>query len=146
MSAEKMYDLMLGVSRGVRKIRFLPATNNYEALIDLPALLFEEYTNADPDRMYDRGEVLKMPGDKVSKYLLTGDGRIQPDKPPPENSLCKLFRNAGLDGAFEWVREEFCTRGFLRHHNGKLWRVKVDRVDDATPPPNATDRWEEVTE
>ena len=142
MSREKTYELMLGIGRGIRKIRFLPATNNYEALIDLPAAVFEKY-KPDPERMYDRGEVLRMPGDDVSKYLLTGDGRIQNDRPPPENSLCKLFRNAGLDGQFDWIREEFCMRGFIRRHDGKLYEVTAERVDDGTPPPNSGS-WREV--
>jgi len=136
------YDLMFGVGRGIRKIRFLPATNNYEALIDIPAMVFEEYT-PDPQRMYDRGEVLRMQDDDVSKYLLTGDGRIQNNQPPPVNSLCKLFRNAGLDGQFEWVREEFCMKGFIRSYNGKLYEVTAERVDDATAPPNSN-AWKEV--
>jgi hypothetical protein len=40
------------------------------------ALMFETYA-PDAERMYERGEVIKMPDGNANKYLLTGDGRIQ---------------------------------------------------------------------
>ena len=136
------------VGEAIGFLRFLPATNNFKALIRFPAVLFQEYV-PDPERNYERGEVLKMPDDNVCKYLLQGDGRIQNNQPPPENSLCKLFRN---NGRFPWVREEFCERGFERFWENPQrpeedgwYRVIVDTVDDGTPPPNAPQRWEKVT-
>ena len=140
MSRAREYGGKIG--EGLGFVRFLPATNNYEALVRLPALLFQEYA-PDPERMYERGEVLRMPGDNVSKYLIQNDGKIQLDKPPPENSLCKLFRNAARA---DWVEEEFCERGFVRtYDDGKDYVVIVDTVDDKIPPPNSQSwaLWEE---
>jgi len=132
------FELGKSIARGIKKIRFLPATNNYEALIDLPAILFEEYGTRDSNAMIERGEVLKMPNDIVSKYLYQGD--VRADKPPTEETQCKLFRSAGLDGSLIWVGDEFCMRGFLRRYpdaNGDLYEVTAERVDDKTPPPNS---------
>jgi hypothetical protein len=141
------------IGEGIALLRFLPATNNYKALNRFPAFLFQEY-KPDPERNYERGEVIRMPDDSVSKYLLTGDGRIQ-STPRIENnqvqpSLLKLFRNAARAN---WVREEFCERGFERYwenpqrpeENG-WYRVIVDVVDDADTPPNAPQRWERLPE
>ena len=109
-----------------------------EALVRMPAMFFQEYV-PDGDRFYERGEVVRI---GTYKYLLQGDGRIQVDNPPPTNSLCKLFRDSGR---YEWVREEYCIKGFERSYNDVWYRVIVDRVDDATPPSNSN-AWEEVTE
>jgi hypothetical protein len=137
-------------SEGIRFIRFLPATNNYEALVRLRAVLFQEY-KPDPERMFERGEVLKMPGDNVSKYLLQGDGRIQIDRPPPINSLCRLFRDGGRYG---WVREEYCSFGFERfwenpnrpEENGWYRVIRDNAGDNVTPPPGVPQTWERVQE
>jgi len=131
-------------------MRFLPATNNYEALVRLPAGLFLEYV-PDDQRMYERGEVLRMPGGLVCKYLFTGDGKIQLDKPPPENSLCRLFRNASR---FEWVREEYCSNGFERFYedpndpNRTGWYkcIAMNAGDNNTPPPNLPQVWLKLDE
>jgi hypothetical protein len=147
-SVDNLREAGIDIGKGIGFIRFLPATNNYEALVRIPASLFQEYT-PDNERMYERGEVLKMPGDNVSKYLLTGDGRIQTDRPPPENSLCRLFRHSGR---FEWVREEYCSRGFERHytdpnnHERMGWyRVTANNAgDNNTPPPNIPHVWERL--
>ena len=140
----KNYDLGFSLGAGLSYIRFIPSTNNFKALVRLPAMAFQEYV-ADPNRDYERGEVITMPGDEVSKYLLTGDGRIQTtariENDQVQPSLLKLFRNKE---PAPWVREEFCELGFERTYQGHTYKVKVAVVDDATPPPNATDRWDQV--
>ena len=143
MSKARETGFALGrIISGVRKFRFLPATNNYESLVDLPAYLFEEYTGADPERMYERGEVLKMPLDNVSKYLLTGDGRIPADRPPFENSLCRLFRDASPG---MWIREEYCSKGFVRYYDGAWYMVIANNAgDNNTPPPGLPQTWEKL--
>ena len=120
-----------------------------EALVRMPAMFFTfaEYV-PDGERMYLRGDVVKI---GANKYLLQGDGRIDPSKPPPENSLCKLFRDSGRydpDGTpRSWVREEYCLKDFARYWTDDnpqktgWYRVKAERVDDATPPPNSVS-WE----
>jgi len=119
---------------------------DFRGCLRLPATLYPEYA-PDPEKNYARGMVLKMPGDAVSKYVFTGDGRIPNDRPPPINSLLKLIRN--LVGKYRWVREEFCEMGMWRwwdadpnrpHQHG-WYEVIRPVVDDATEPPNATDRW-----
>lgn len=122
-----------------------------DALVLLPALLFAEYV-PDSNRMYSRGEVIRTGS---NKWLLQGDGRIDPNNPPATNSLCKLFRDDGRydpDGTpRNWWREEYCVRDFERYYedpnqpkNTGWYRVIVDRVDDATPPPNEPQSWEKV--
>ena len=139
------------VGEAISFMRFLPATNNFKALVRFPAILFQEYVH-NPERMYERGEVIKLPGDNICKFLLTGDGRIQ-TQPRIENnqvqpSLLKLLRNSSR---FPWVREEFCERGFERYWENPnrreedgWYKVIVDVVDDATPPPNAPQRWQKL--
>jgi len=138
------------IAEGMRLIRFLPATNNYEALVRFPASVFQLYM-PDPERMYERGEVLRMSDDNISKYLLTGDGRISIDKPPPKNSLCRLFRNSSR---FPWEREEYCSRGFERHYvdpnsserTGWYRVIQTNAGDNNTPPPNMPQTWERLPE
>jgi len=137
------------IGEGISFIKFLPATNNYEALVRLPAILFQEY-EPNPERMYERGEVLKMPGDNVSKYLLTGDGRIQNDRPPPENSLCRLFRNRER---CEWAREEYCSNGFERYYDdgdpkrtGWYKVIASNAGDNNTSPPGLPNIWKKIIE
>jgi len=143
----KFYDtgVVLGrVISGARKIRFLPATNNYEALLDFPAFFFEAYDPADPERMYERGEVLGVPGGLVSKYLLTGDGRVDPAQGPQGSSLCRLFRDR--KGIYDWEREEYCSYGALRVYEGYTYRLTAANAgDNNTPPPNMPQIWEKVT-
>jgi len=120
---------------------------DFRGCLRLPATLYPEYV-PDPEIDYKRGMVLRMPGDKVSKYAFTGDGRIQNGNPPPINSLLKLVRN--LAGRYRWVREEFCEKGMWRWWDNDpnrpeqhgWYEVIADIVDDATEPPNATNRWE----
>ena len=142
----KARDVGKQIGKALGLIRFIPSTPNFEALVRLPAFLFQEYT-VDGERMYERGEVLRMPGDLVSKYLLQGDGRIDPSNPPPTNSLCKLFRN---NGRFDWVREEYCIKDFERYYDDGSERKGWYRVtaanagDNNTPPPNAPQVWEKL--
>lgn len=136
------------IGEGMRFMRFLPATNNYEALVRFPAYIFEKY-KPDPERMYERGEVLRMPDDDVSKYLLTGDGRIQNDRPPTENSLCRLFRDSDRH---DWVREEYCSKGFERHYTdpddaqrtGWYKCIADNAGDNNTPPPGVPQTWQKL--
>ena len=132
------YEKGKAITKGIGYMRFLPATNNYTALVTLPYMCFEEYA-PDGQRMYERGEVVRVGREK---YLLQGDGRIDVDKPPPVNPLCKLFRDSGR---YPWVREEYCLQGFEREYNGEWYKVIADRVDDATIPPNSQ-AWEKIEE
>jgi len=118
---------------------------SHEALARLPAMLFAEYV-PDPDRMYNRGEVVRMGS---SKYLLQNWGRIDIDKPPPQNPLCRLFRDSGR---YEWVREEYCAKGFERYYedannsqNTGWYKVIADNAgDNNTPPPGMPTVWERL--
>jgi len=147
---EFYYNLMYSLGKGIRKIRFIPNTENYEALIDLSALFFETFVY-DAQTQYYTGNVLKMPDDDISKYLCMGDGiRFDDDpnrKDPVVHNQWKLFRHAGLLEDWQWEREEFCMKGFVRRdpQNNKRYRVIVDRIDDATEPRNSS-AWEEITE
>ena len=118
-------------------LRYVDFFYSMEALARLPAMLFAEYA-PDPDRNYNRGEVVRVDN---AKYLLQNWGRIDPAQPPPVNSLCKLFRDGGR---YEWAREEYCIRGFERSYEGVWYRVTADSVDDATPPPNNPQAWERL--
>ena len=108
-----------------------------ESLVRLPWLFFPEYV-PDGQREYRRGEVIRTGHEK---WLLQNWGKLDPNRPPSEQSLLKLFRDGNR---YDWVREEYCIQGFERKYNNKWYRVKVPSVDDATPPPNATDRWDEI--
>ena len=108
-----------------------------DALVRLPAMLFQEYA-PDGNRQYERGQVVRQGS---YKYLLQGDGKLDPGRPLSELSLLKLFRDSNR---YEWVREEYCIRGFERSYNDIWYRVKVDRVDSATPPPNDNQSWEVI--
>jgi len=137
MSREFDVGLALGsATQMVKLIDFSVSERNHTALVIAHWSLFDEYV-PDPERMYNRGEVVRVGG---SKYLLQNQGRIDLDKPPEINPLCKLFRDAGR---YEWAREEYCLRGFERQYDGEWYRVTADRVDDSTPPPNSNS-WERV--
>jgi len=137
------YEKGKAITQAIGYLRFIPSTPNYTALVTFPYLCFQEYT-PDPDRMYDRGEVIRVGREK---YLIQNDGRIDPNIPPPENSLCKLFRDGGR---YDWVREEFCLKDFERYYDdGDPWRsgwykVISNNVDSSTPPPNDDQNWEKV--
>ena len=112
--------------------------NNMDALAAAPWKWFAEYA-PDPERMYYRGEVIRV---ETYKYLIQSQGRIENDRPPAVNPLCKLFRDPGL---YEWVREEYCLRGYVRGYEGKFYQVIAARVDSATPPPNDPASWKEIS-
>jgi len=108
-------------------------------------MLFAEYV-PDPDRMYDRGEVIRV---ENGKYLIQNWGRIDPTQPPPVNPLCKLFRDGGR---YDWVREEYCIKGFERYYDDGdpqrtgWYRVITDNAgDNVTPPPGVPQTWEKVS-
>jgi hypothetical protein len=114
-------------------------------------MLFQEYVE-DHSRQYERGEVIRIGGDTVSKYLVMADGRIQEPIRIEGNevrpSILKLFRNSNR---YPWVREEFCEFGFERYYENPQrpeengwYRVIVDVVDDATPPPNNSNAWKKL--
>ena len=115
-----------------------------EALVRLPYMLFTEYI-PDGERMYNRGEVIRVGN---AKYLLQNWGRIDPNQPPPVNPLCKLFRDSGR---YEWVREEYCIKGFERYYDDGdpqrtgWYRVIADNAgDNNAPPPGVPMTWEKV--
>jgi len=130
------------IGEALRRIDFF---YSMEALVRLPAYLFPEY-EPDPERMYNRGEVVRIGN---AKYLIQNWGRIDLDKPPPVNPLCKLFRDAGR---YDWVREEYCSRGFERYWENPdrpqdtgWYKVIADNAgDNNTPPPGAETVWEKV--
>jgi len=114
---------------------------SHEALVRLPPIVFQGYIN-DPERQYNRGEVIAI---NECKYLIQNWGRIdsQPriegDQVQP--SLCKLFRDSGR---YDWVKEEYCAKGFERFYNGEWYRVISSNVDSGTPPPNDYQNWEKL--
>jgi len=116
-----------------------------EALVRLPYLLFPEYV-PDLQRDYQRGEVIRVGS---NKYLLQNWGRIDIDRPPEINPLCKLFRDGGR---YDWVREEYCIKGFERYYDDGdpertgWYRVIADNAgDNNTPPPGVPMIWEKVS-
>jgi len=133
---------------GIQRVKFLPTTDNFIALTDLPAIWFEEYA-PDPDRQYVRGHVLKMPGDNISKYLSEHDGvRIQASRPPghPDNRDFKLFRNGGR---YRHVRGEFVRKGWWRWWDSDPGRQQQhgwyemlsEHNDENHDPPNVPHIW-----
>jgi len=48
--------ILLKASRGINKIRFIPNTENYEALVDMPCSLFDEVPEPS-DTDYYQGKV-----------------------------------------------------------------------------------------
>ena len=124
--------------RALGLVRFLPSTNNYDALIAAHYSYFQKYT-PDSERMYDRGEVVR---DGINKWLLQGDGRLDAAIPLENQSLLKLFRD---NGRYEWAREEYVLQGFERSYNGQWYRCIAVREDSATPPPNNPASWELVS-
>ena len=135
------------IGEAIRLIDFSVSERNMVALVKLPAFLFPEYV-PDGQREYQRGEVIRVGN---NKYLLQNWGKIDPKNSPRiengrvEPSLCKLFRDGGR---YEWVREEFCLRGFERYYDdgdpGRTgwYRVVSESVDSGTPPPNDSQNWE----
>jgi len=109
-----------------------------EALVRMPYTFFKPYV-PDGQRDYQRGEVVR---EGIVKWLLQGDGRLDPGRPLMEQSLVKMFRDG--HGEYDWFREEYCLEGFRRRYNGVLYVVISDRADDATPPPNDTRNWAEA--
>ena len=137
------------IGEAISLIDFSISKRNMIALVKFPALLFAEYV-PDGNREYERGEVIRVGN---YKFLLQNWGKIDPNNPPRVEgnqvypSLCKLFRDAGR---YDWVREEFCLKGFERHYddgdaNRTGWyRVVSDSVDSGTPPPNDSQNWQKV--
>jgi len=139
----KARDTGLQIGEAFKYIDFFSG-KSMEALIRLPYLLFSEYV-PDGNREYERGEVVRVGN---CKYLLQNWGKLNPDIPLSQQSLCKLFRDSGR---YEWVREEYCIKGFERYYqdsdpNRTGWyRVISERVDSGTPPPNLIGiDWEKV--
>ena len=126
-----------GLGESVKRTNYF---NNMMALAYLPYVYVPEYVH-DTQREYMRGEVTRV---GVNKFLLQGDGRLNEQPYIEDNqakpSLVKLFRDAGR---YEWVREEYCIKGFERSYNGKWYRVTAEIVDDSTPPGNSQ-AWEEI--
>ena len=117
--------------------RYVDWYYNMEALVRAPFMFFSVYV-PDARREYNRGEVVRIDHEK---YLLQNWGKLDPNIPLSEQSLCKLFRDSGR---YSWVREEYCLKGYERLYNGVWYCVIADRVDDATPPPNNTQAWERL--
>lgn len=123
-----------------------------DALVRLPYLIFPEYV-PDPQRDYQRGEVIRVGN---NKYLLQNWGKIDDNNPPRIEGtqcyppLCKLFRDSGR---YDWVREEYCIKGFERYYddgdpNRTGWyRVITENAgDNNTPPPGVPQTWEKLAE
>ena len=137
------------IGEAINLIDFSVSERNMIALVKLPSLLFAEYV-PDGNREYQRGEVIRVGS---NKFLLQNWGKIDPSNPPRiENnqvqpSLCKLFRD---NGRYDWVKEEFCLKGFKRYYNDgdpnrTGWYVVVsERVDSGTPPPNDSMNWSKL--
>ena len=140
------------VTQAVGLLRFLPARNNYVALVTFPYEYFQ-VRSSDPNKRYERGEVFQ---DNGYKYLAENDNiSIAPDRLLHEQF--KLFRDSGKfdeDGTpREWTRGECCLKGFERWHedtgnptNTGWWCVISEFVDNNTPPPNDAQNWEKVPE
>ena len=133
------------IGEALSLLDFSVSERNYEALVRLPAMLFAEYV-PDPDRMYERGEVIRVGN---VKYLLQNWGRIDPNVPPEVNPLCKLFRDSGR---YEWVREEWCSQGFERHwenadrpeESGWYRVIAANAGDNNTAPPSVPSVWAKI--
>ena len=70
------------------------------------------------------------------------EGRSEAERTAGAN-LQRLFRD---NGRYEWVREEYCSRGFERQYNGEWYRVIADNAgDNNTVPTGASNIWEKVT-
>jgi len=118
-----------------------------EALVRLPPSNLKRY-KPDPTLNRERGEAFRIGEDK---WLVQNNGRIELDKPPNINPLCKLFRDKrrydSKGNRRDWVREEYCLRGFERYEENDdpkragWYEVIVDNVDDATRPSQAPQNW-----
>ena len=130
------------IGEALSLIDFSVSERNFTALVKLPALLFTEYAE-DPQREYNRGEVIRVGN---NKYLLQNWGKIDADRPPPVNPLCKLFRDGGR---YEWVREEWCIQGFERYwenaerpqDTGWYRVIAASAGDNNTPPAGVPGVW-----
>jgi|GEM_PF-3166731 len=115
---------------------FSTSEKMFDVLANLPASYFPEYV-PDPERTYFKGDVVR--GGEVEKYM--AQNQTTTSAHPSQNPMFKLFRDGGL---YEWVREEYCLRGFVRSYAGKWYEVTAARVDSATPPPNDPASWKEI--
>jgi len=129
-------DLGKAITSGISKLRFLPGGDDYDALIDFPYQYFMAYEPSDD--MILRGKVRRVGREK---WCAQSDLRLT--NPPSVDVGWKLFRDSG---EYDYMREEYCLKGFPRRYNGKLYVVIADRVDDATPPPNNPQSWQEMVE
>ena len=121
-----------------------------EALVRLPFSMFAEYV-PDGNRDYERGEVVRS---GCNKWLLQGNGRLDPNKALDAQSLLKLLRDSNShdpDGTpRNWHREEYCLKGFQRYYDdgdpGRTgwYEVISERVDSATNPNNDMQNWRKV--
>jgi len=109
-----------------------------EALVRAPHMIFAEYV-PDPNREYARGNVVR---EGQNKWLLQNWGRLDPNIPLGQQNLLKLFRGGER---YEWVREEYCIKGYERSYEGVWYRVISERVDDSTPPPNSPQNWLKIS-
>jgi len=147
----KAYEAGKTIGEAISLIDFSVSERNHIALVKLPALLFKEYV-PDGNREYQRGEVIRV---GTEKYLLQNFGKIDPNNPPRiegnqvQPSLCKLFRDAER---YNWVREEFCLKGFERYFDDgdpvrTGWYIVIsDVVDNAAPPNALPQNWEKLPE
>ena len=140
------------IGEALSLIDFSVSERNYDALVRLPSLLFAAY-EADGSREYARGEVVRVGN---NKFLMQNWGKIDPANPPRIEdgvvlpSLCKLFRDGGR---YDWVREEWCIRGYERYYEDKSrpentgwYRVVMSNAGDnnTAPPYTPLAVWERV--
>ena len=117
-------------------IDFSTSERLLDLLAKLPASTFPEYT-LDPNKTYFKGEAVRT--SDTDKYM--AQNQTTTSLHPSQNPMFKLFRDNGL---YEWVREEYCLRGYVRSYEGKWYEVIAARVDSATPPPNDPASWREI--
>ena len=135
---------------GVREIRY-NSEPNLIALIKIDAALFEEYTVSE-QLQRERGFVWSFGND--NKYMANHDFTTNIANPAEDNRflLVRSISEFDKDGTpRQWVREEPCITGTIRHHDGLRYKVRphndparVRFVQSATPPPNATQDWERL--
>jgi hypothetical protein len=142
----KAYMLGYDTTDAISMLRFLPATNNYNALIKFPYSWFQKIKPL--NERYERGEVLQ---DNGYKYLAENDN-ISVDPGRPLEEQFKLFRDPNAydeDGTPRlYVPKEYCLKGFPRWYESESrpedtgwWEVYSDRVDSAIPPPSDGQNW-----
>jgi len=162
MKTEYEIGLEIGqrTAEGLRLLRFI-CESDYRALLRFSATSFDAY-EPDPQKNWERGQVVFNPDDVVSKFLFTGDGRLneQPRIVRQDGELrvvpniVRLHRN--VHGRHRRVRDEFCETGMWRWWDDDpnreaqhgWYRVRegndgrILTVSDSTPPPNNTSVWE----